>query len=89
MSMRLRRCPNTCTRKLTHGEAKRVPRDLLRLSGYHVGCPGCGRPQAISVTSTPMLEESPGELLSTEAVVCDACGVRFRIVRDEVVTLGS
>jgi hypothetical protein len=61
----------------------------MRLSGYHVGCPRCGRPQSLSVTVVPMLEETPGELLSTDPVVCDACGGAFRVLRDEVVTLGS
>ncbi len=92
MTVRLRRVPTKCVRKLSAGEAKRVPRDLTRLSGYHIGCPGCSRPQAISIASTPILEEEgPGDgppIVTIDPVVCDRCGVRFRVVRDEVVILG-
>ena len=91
--MRLRRCPTKCTRKIVAGDARRVPaRDLSILSGYYLGCPGCGRAVSVSATATAMREagmdvgETPE--LTVAPTACDRCGVRFRVDRDEVVTLG-
>jgi transcription elongation factor Elf1 len=64
----------------------------MRLSGYHIGCPACGRTVSISITATPIVEEGMdvGEapMVSISPVQCERCGVRFKITRDEVVILG-
>jgi ferredoxin len=93
VTVRIARAPSKCTRRFAPGDARRVPKDLTILSGYYVGCPGCGRAVSISITAATIVEEGMdvGETpaVSISPVTCDRCGVHFRVDRDEVVTLGS
>lgn len=92
--MLITRCPAKCVAKLKAGEIKRIPvSNVTYLVGYYMGCPACGRVQAIPHTEGNFVEtgldvgEKPS--LSMGIVECTRCHVNFEIQNDEAIVHAS
>lgn len=88
--MYILRVPSKCVARLAAGEVKRIPvSNPTYLAGYYIGCPSCGRPQAIPTANAQFHEEGldvgDTPVLSMSKVECDRCHVCFSIERDEVI----